>query len=142
MKHTPRPAARQQLPSPAALAADGGLLQPASCPPSPGPERPPGRAAVARAKATPPDIPRPRTKAASGKPAAPIRLPRLLSVHQAAQSLGLSDKTIRRWIEREELPVHRLGRALRIAENDLAGFPRKSPPVSHAFKSKHVHSSH
>jgi len=53
-----------------------------------------------------------------------IKLPRLLSVVDAAQQLGVSPKTIRRWINRGELSIHRLGRQLRISEEDLAAFLR------------------
>jgi excisionase family DNA binding protein len=52
----------------------------------------------------------------------PSRLPRLLTVDQAAQALGQSAKTIRRKIERHELPVHRIGRTIRIAEPDLLAY--------------------
>jgi excisionase family DNA binding protein len=53
---------------------------------------------------------------------APTRLPRFLSVHEVHEQLGVSAKTVRRWIERGELHVHRLGRQLRISEEDLAAF--------------------
>ena len=52
-------------------------------------------------------------------PAAPRSLPRFLSINHVAERLGLSTKTIRRWIGAGELPVHRLGRQLRVSENDL-----------------------
>ena len=37
----------------------------------------------------------------------------------------LSTRTVRRWIERGELPAHRLGRQLRISEKDLKIFLRE-----------------
>jgi excisionase family DNA binding protein len=45
---------------------------------------------------------------------------RLLRIDEAADLLGVSSKTIRRWIEFEELPAHRLGpRSVRIDEAEL-----------------------
>ena len=60
----------------------------------------------------------------------PLRVPgertqrrgRLLSVPEAADQLGVSEKTIRRTIQRGDLVAHRIGRLLRIAEGDLAAF--------------------
>jgi excisionase family DNA binding protein len=49
----------------------------------------------------------------------------LLSVGAVADRLDLSQKTIRRWIERGELPAHHLGRAIRISEEDLALYLHK-----------------
>ena len=50
------------------------------------------------------------------------RLPRPLAVGEVAELLQVSSKTVRRWIERQELRTHRLGRQLRVAEEDLATF--------------------
>jgi excisionase family DNA binding protein len=50
------------------------------------------------------------------------RAPRYLSVSNVAVELGVSVKTVRRWIERQELHVYRLGRQLRISEEDLLAF--------------------
>lgn len=58
--------------------------------------------------------------------AVPTRIPRLLSVQQAADIVGVSTKTIRRWIDAKELPFHRLGRQIRIAEDDLIAFLAKN----------------
>ena len=52
----------------------------------------------------------------------PETLPVFYSVKQVAEKLGLSAKTIRRWIDVGELPVHRLGRSIRITESDLITF--------------------
>jgi excisionase family DNA binding protein len=49
-------------------------------------------------------------------------LPRLLTVDATADALGLSAKSIRRMIDRGDLPVHRLGRAIRIAEHDVIAY--------------------
>jgi len=45
-----------------------------------------------------------------------------LTVQMAAERVSLSQKTIRRLIDRGELPVHRLGRSLRISATDLDVF--------------------
>jgi excisionase family DNA binding protein len=58
--------------------------------------------------------------------AMPNRIPRLLSVKQAADIVGVSTRTIRRWIDAKELPFHRLGRQIRFAEDDLAAFFAKN----------------
>ena len=44
------------------------------------------------------------------------------TIADVATQLGLSTKTIRRWIARKELRVHHLGRQLRISAEDLAAF--------------------
>ena len=44
------------------------------------------------------------------------------TVADIATQLGLSTKTVRRWITSKELRVHRLGRQLRISAEDLAAF--------------------
>ncbi len=53
-------------------------------------------------------------------------LPRLLSIERVAELLDVSTKTVRRWIDRKLLPVHRLGRQLRVSEVDLATFLTRS----------------
>ena len=50
------------------------------------------------------------------------RLPRLLSIKDVAKVLQVSTKTIRRGIDDANLRVHRLGRQLRLSEEDLAAF--------------------
>jgi excisionase family DNA binding protein len=72
---------------------------------------------------------RPRRAAAPPPPttaAAAPRLPRLLGVDDVAARLAVSTKTVRRWIARGDLPVHQLGRQLRVAEEDLALFLQRS----------------
>ena len=46
----------------------------------------------------------------------------LLSLNQVADHLQVSIKTIRRWIEGDDLIAHRFGRQLRISELDLQTF--------------------
>jgi excisionase family DNA binding protein len=53
------------------------------------------------------------------------RLQSMLSVEDVAQHLGVSTKTVRRWIKRHELCVHRLGRSLRVSEGDLLSFQNR-----------------
>jgi excisionase family DNA binding protein len=47
---------------------------------------------------------------------------RLLTLAEAAERLGYSARTVRRRIERGELPVFRDGRILRICESDLLAY--------------------
>jgi excisionase family DNA binding protein len=44
------------------------------------------------------------------------------TVDAVAEQLGVSTKTVRRWITAGDLPAHRLGRQLRISNADLATF--------------------
>lgn len=45
---------------------------------------------------------------------------RFLRIDEVARLLGVSPKTIRRWIESEALPAHRLGpRSLRVSEVEV-----------------------
>lgn len=46
----------------------------------------------------------------------------LLNVAEVSARLGVSEKTVRRWIEAKALPVHRLGRLVRVSESDLIVF--------------------
>ena len=44
------------------------------------------------------------------------------TVAEVAERLGVSTRTIRRWIENLELIAHRFGHAVRISERDLRAF--------------------
>ena len=46
----------------------------------------------------------------------------LLTVEDTAKFLKMCTKSVRRMIERNEIPVHRIGRSLRIAPADLQSF--------------------
>ena len=46
----------------------------------------------------------------------------MLTVIDVAHRTGFSTKSVRRWINGGELRVHRIGRSLRISEDDLAVF--------------------
>ena len=76
--------------------------------------------AAARTRA--PDIPTSPGAVRRGQEQGFRRPLRLLTVPAVAGQLAVSEKTIRRWIERGELPMHRLGRSVRIAEDDLTAF--------------------
>jgi excisionase family DNA binding protein len=45
-----------------------------------------------------------------------------LDTKDVARQLGVSEKSVRRWIERGELKVHRFGRSIRIAQDDLIAY--------------------
>lgn len=44
------------------------------------------------------------------------------SVAQVAERAGLAQRTIRRMIDAGQLPIHRLGRSIRVSEDDLTAF--------------------
>ena len=50
------------------------------------------------------------------------RPPRFFPIPDVADQLEVSPKTVRRWVARGELHVHRLGRQLRVSEDDLLTF--------------------
>jgi excisionase family DNA binding protein len=50
------------------------------------------------------------------------KIPKFFTVKQVAEALGVSSRTVRRWIKNEELAVHRFGGAVRVAEADLKAF--------------------
>ncbi len=49
-------------------------------------------------------------------------LPRLLTLQQASDTLGISPKTLRRRIDAGQLPVIRDGRIVRVHPSDLARY--------------------
>ena len=56
----------------------------------------------------------------------PMRLPPMLSVDETARNLNVSTKTVRRLIARGELPAHRVGSCLRISDEALRSYLRRS----------------
>lgn len=49
-----------------------------------------------------------------------VSVERLLRIEEAARLMGVSPKTVRRWIDSDGLPVHRLGpRSPRIDDAEL-----------------------
>jgi excisionase family DNA binding protein len=54
---------------------------------------------------------------------APQSLPSFYTIGQVAEALGVSTRTVRRWIANGALAVHRFdGAVVRIADRDLLGF--------------------
>ncbi len=53
-------------------------------------------------------------------PPASIRPPRLFTIVEVAEYLGVSPRTVRRMIKTRVLPVVRLGRSIRISESALS----------------------
>ena len=51
-------------------------------------------------------------------------LPPLFSIPEVAAWFKVSQKTVRRWIERGDLTTHKIGRQIRITEPDLLTFLR------------------
>lgn len=49
-------------------------------------------------------------------------LPKYYAIKAVAEALDVSPRTVRRWIARGELAVHRLGGVVRVAEGDLKTF--------------------
>jgi excisionase family DNA binding protein len=47
---------------------------------------------------------------------------KLLTIDEVAEVLNVSPRTVRRLIDEGALPVHRLGRLVRISDDDLAAF--------------------
>ena len=76
----------------------------------------------------------PRTPATMPDPQAePAAEPAMLSAAAVARRCVISLRHVRRLIASHALPVHRLGRVVRIAEGDLEGFltnNRNRVPVS------------
>lgn len=63
----------------------------------------------------------PRTRTAPGTPGpAPVELPTLLTIEQAAARIGMSTRYVRRLVSERRIPSYRLGRAVRIDPADLA----------------------
>jgi len=48
------------------------------------------------------------------------RLPRLFTIAEVAEYLGISQRTVRRMIKSRVLPVVRIGRSMRVSESALA----------------------
>ncbi|HEX8233358.1 MAG TPA: helix-turn-helix domain-containing protein [Caulobacteraceae bacterium] len=50
------------------------------------------------------------------------RVPRMLSIGDVAEAMNASTRTIRRWIADGDLHAHRMGRLVRVSEDDLVAF--------------------
>jgi excisionase family DNA binding protein len=59
---------------------------------------------------------------------------KLLTVHEVAQSLGVKPATVRAWVLRRKITSFRVGRAVRISEEEIGRVlrdglrPAKGPP--------------
>jgi excisionase family DNA binding protein len=89
-------------------------LKAAEDPLLPGVATPKGMATSARASTEGEHPSRPPRRDPPARP-----MPRLLTVDQVAEYLAVCSRTVRRRIVEGELTVHRIGRSLRIAEDDL-----------------------
>ena len=74
----------------------------------------------------PPELEKRRDKTATKTNASPEPGERFLSVAEVAVKLDLSPKTVRRMIDRGDLPAHRIGRLVRVGERSLAGYLGKA----------------
>jgi len=45
--------------------------------------------------------------------------PRLMTIKEVAGLANVSSRTVRRWIDAGQLPFYRLGRAIRISDEDV-----------------------
>jgi excisionase family DNA binding protein len=68
----------------------------------------------------------PKTTLATAGPLKARRLPQSIpsfyTIGQVAEALGISTRTVRRWIVNDALAVHRFDGVVRIADRDLLGF--------------------
>ncbi len=55
-----------------------------------------------------------------------LRLPPMLSVDETAQNLNVSTKTVRSPITRGELPAHHVGSCVRVSDEALRSYLRRS----------------
>lgn len=55
-----------------------------------------------------------------------MTVPSLRTIAQVAERLQVDDKTVRRLIKRGELKAYRLGRQLRISDDDLLAYLDKN----------------
>ena len=49
-------------------------------------------------------------------------LPKLYTIKAVAESVNVSSRTVRRWIENGDLAVHRVDSVVRVADDDLRAF--------------------
>jgi excisionase family DNA binding protein len=50
---------------------------------------------------------------------------KFFTIAEVAEFVGMSERTVRRWIERKKLVAHHFGPLVRIAESDLRAFIAK-----------------
>ena len=63
----------------------------------------------------------PRIPAAVGQTGSADEM-RFFTIAEVAEIVGVSTRTVRRWIKSGELAAHRFGSAVRIADSDLKAF--------------------
>jgi excisionase family DNA binding protein len=63
-----------------------------------------------------------RASANVAPPHARRMAPQFHTVKQVAEALGVCSRSVRRWIQSGDLPVHRFGGAVRVADADLRAF--------------------
>jgi excisionase family DNA binding protein len=51
-----------------------------------------------------------------------VHRPQFFTVRAIAEQLDVSPRTVHRWIKNNELIVHRVGRSVRVSEDDLKRF--------------------
>lgn len=61
------------------------------------------------------------SRPASHRTPAPAQSP-LLSIREVVATLGVCERTVRRLIERGDLPSHRVGRSVRLSTADLRAY--------------------
>jgi excisionase family DNA binding protein len=69
-----------------------------------------------------PGLPKSTPAASARKARRAPQLPSFYTIGQVAEALGVSPRTIRRWIAKGALAVHRLDGVVRIADRDLFSF--------------------
>jgi len=52
----------------------------------------------------------------------PLEPSKFFAITEVAEMVGVSTRSVRRWIKRDELAAHRFGASVRIAESDLRAF--------------------
>ena len=52
----------------------------------------------------------------------PLEPTKFFAITEVAEMVGVSTRSVRRWIKRDELAAHRFGASVRIAESDLRAF--------------------
>ena len=69
-------------------------------------------------------------KNGAGQPAVPLGQAAILSVREAAYFLGMTEKALRRHIERGRVPHRRLGRKLVFLTSEIEKWVRELPGVT------------
>ena len=65
---------------------------------------------------------------------------KFLTCDEIADALGVTSKSVRRWISDKALPAYRIGRLLRVHESDLQAFLDQRQTPSKAINQIHANS--